>query len=235
MLVGFTLSLNAKVLLHIKDPQLRHQYVTSTTNLLYRLTGGDLHSIFRHIYRAKFAIFRHELDSAKRAYLQQYCHRHVETCKERGMAVALCTEDANSLMNRIAQSEFSTTLLRYYDTTAASAGVSPSLPHSTVANATTPTLGWEEAVCWDHVTDERLVEILTSTTAAFRGEEPIQEDFDCGAPELVWSLSGIALLAHCVLNSLLSAELSTGKLYGIFIRFKMTFHCFIFTMCLYYL
>jgi hypothetical protein len=189
MLVGFLLDTNGKIITTLRSPSERSACLQTTASLILRVLPGGIMNVFEHIHRAKHAIFRHEMGQARKKFLAQYCHRTAETRKDLTAATALSTEDANSLLNRIAMSENSAILIQY------SAAVMNTDATSQVSTR------WWEALAQDAVTDDALAEALdcsgASAAAAAGGGSAVQ-DVACGR----CSIPGVALFGLSLLRAL---------------------------------
>lgn len=211
--MGFLLGVNAHLISTLSDVTERVRFLAATTALVLRLAHSDLASVFNHFHRTKDALYRHELSDARKHFHAHYCNRRTETQKVLTAATPLTTEDANSLYNRIAQSESSSIVLDYFDSVVGAAAVTA----ATSSNGSGSSGGsgesgtnssekkasqqkqqcrWEDTVAWDTVTDARLAEISASTSAA-----------NGSAGELQWSLLGIAMLGLTVLRALPQQQL----------------------------
>jgi hypothetical protein len=188
LLMGVLLDINAKIVITLPDALDRTMLLTDTSILLLQLIpGSDMCALFEHFRRAKDSLYKQELSEARRKFRAQYCHRHVETQSIVAAATPLATEDANSLFNRIALSENSHIVLRYYEQVVLGAEVfgSAGARGSRVQEQTR----WEDAVGWDTVTDAKLADLSQSTESS-------------AASERQWSIVGVALFGLSVLRAL---------------------------------
>jgi len=177
LLIGFVLSVNAHIITCVAEPGTRHHYLATTSSLLVSLSG-DVYHIFEHIYRARHALHRQNLQTARAHFLKNYCNKHSATQKEVGASTALTTDDANALHNRISQSEYCAVLCAYFDHTVRTVGSGVSVND------------WSQCVCWDDVLtyDSTTSDSDTETTR-------LSTDYSDS-----WSLVGIALFALHVLQ-----------------------------------
>jgi hypothetical protein len=191
LLVGVLLDINAKLVAALPDASDRTALLTDSSVLILQLLpGSDVCALFEHFHRAKDSLYKQELSEARRKFRAQYCHRHVETQSTVAAATPLATEDANSLFNRIALSENSHVVLRYYEQVVLGAGVvgTAGAAESHVQEQTR----WEDAVGWDSVTDAKLAELSQSSGAA--------DSSVTSQPQ--WSIAGVALFGLSVLRAL---------------------------------
>jgi hypothetical protein len=195
VLVSFLLDINGKIITTLRDPSERSECLQTTTSLLLHTLPVGIMDVFEHIHCARYAIFRHETAQARKKFLAQYCHRTVETHKHLAAATALSTEDANSLLNRIAVSENSAILIRY--SAAATMGSAPQASPQ-----------WWDALALDAVTDDFLAEALESASAGSPTGGAVG-----GAQRAAgscWSIPGIALFGLTILRSLDTTTASLG-------------------------
>jgi hypothetical protein len=190
MLVGFLLDINGKIITALRSPSERSECLQTTASLILRVLPGGIMDVFEHIHRAKHVIFRHEMGQARKKFLAQYCHRTAETRKDLTAATALSTEDANSLLNRIAMSENSAILIQY-------SAAAMNTDASSQASAR-----WWEALAQDAVTDDALTEALDCSGAdsvgSAAGRVSATQDVTCSR----WSIPGIALFGLSLLRAL---------------------------------
>jgi hypothetical protein len=191
VLVGALLDTNAKLVITLPDALDRTALLTDISVLILQLIpGSDICALFDNFHRAKDSLYKQELSEARRKFRAQYCHRHVETQSTVAAATPLATEDANSLFNRIAVSENSHIVLRYYEQVVLDTEVvgTAGAGKSQVQEQTR----WEDAVGWDSVTDAKLAELAQSSGAA--------DSSVTSQPQ--WSIAGVALFGLSVLRAL---------------------------------
>jgi hypothetical protein len=196
LLVGVLLDINAKLVATLPDASDRTALLTETSSLILQLIpGSDICAVFEHFHCAKDSLYKQELSEARRKFRAQYCHRHVETQSTVAAATPLATEDANSLFNRIALSENSHIVLRYYEQVVLGTDVDATVGarESHLQEQTK----WEDAVGWDTVTDAKLAELSQSTDSS-------------DASEQQWSIVGVALFGLFVLRALQPAPACTA-------------------------
>ena len=118
-----------KLLTTIMDKVLRARYTAHVTTLLSYITGGTFECIFKQIHRERFRLYCEERAAAKQSFFRTYCNRHTVAAADTTNSgsgsggTALTTDDANSLLNRIAQSEYSSALVSYFDATCTATGI----------------------------------------------------------------------------------------------------------------
>jgi molybdopterin-binding protein len=196
LLVGVLLDINAKLVAALPDASDRTALLTDSSILLLQLNpGSDICALFEHFHRAKDSLYKQELSEARRKFRAQYCHRHVETQSTVAAATPLATEDANSLFNRIAVSENSHIVLRYYEQVVLyTEVVGPAGAGEAQVQEQTR---WEDAVGWDSVTDAKLAELSQCTDGSTASEQQ-------------WSIVGVALFGLSVLRALQPAPARTA-------------------------
>jgi hypothetical protein len=198
LLVSVLLDINAKLVIALPDATDRMALLADISVLLLQLIpGSDICALFDHFHRAKDSLYKQELSEARRKFRAHYCHRHIETQSTVAAATPLVTDDANSLFNRIAVSENSHIVLRYYEQVVLGTDVDAAVGagKSQVQEQTK----WEDAVGWDNVTDARLGELSQSGAATDSSVTSHQQ----------WSIVGIALFGLSVLRALQPAPTRT--------------------------
>lgn len=190
--IGFLLSLTGRCVPMVVGHNRLRSLLSEATEMLSNVTGGDLVSIFRHIYRERYRIHTAEKQSAAARYRQAY-----SSSRRQDSSVELTTEDQTAVLNRVGCSPYSAGLLDYIDW----------VVDSTAQMQRAVDVCRHALIAWKDVTDKRIKQLNADSTAATdaiqferyfshasnsdSSVQPVQV-----SRKLPWLLSGIALVAY---------------------------------------